>query len=326
MQKRKQKSCKQSLFIRKENNTNMAYHILYVFVWLISLLPLKVLYVLSNGIYFIVYHVVKYRRQVVQNNLRSSFPERDENDLQKIEKDFYHFFSDYIVETIKLCSMSKKQMYRRVQFDGVEEMVNALHDKQKNFAFLYLAHYGNWEWISSLSARITDVNPNVVGGQIYHPLRNIAFNRLFLYMRGRFGGKNIGMKETLRFILRNRRDKKPTIMGFIADQAPKWNSIHHWTEFLHHNTPVFVGTEQIGKQVDALIFYAHVERPKRGYYHCTISLITDNAKAHPDYELTDTYFSMLEKSIQANPSLWLWTHKRWKRTYEEYLQRINEKA
>lgn len=311
--------------LEKDNNENMAYYILYSTVWLISLLPLKVLYILSDGIFVIVFHIIKYRRQVVLNNLRSSFPDKSNNEIRKIEKDFYHFFADYIVETIKLCSISKKQMYKRMQFEGVEDMIATLHAKQKNFAFIYLAHYGNWEWISSLTSHIYDIDSSVVGGQIYHPLRNKAFDRLFLYMRSRFKSKNIGMKETLRFILRNRRDKKPTIIGFIADQAPKWNSIHHWTEFLHHNTPVFIGTEQIGKQVDALIYYAHVERPKRGYYRCKLSLIADNAASYPDYELTDIYFKTLEKSIQHNPSLWLWTHKRWKRTYEEYVQRLHEK-
>lgn len=299
----------------------MTYNLLYGFVWLISLLPLGVLYLLSDFIFFLTYHVVKYRRKVVYDNLHSALPERTEEELRKIEKDFYHFFADYIVETIKLCSISKKEMYRRMQFEGVEEMVKMLQEKEKNFAFIYLAHYGNWEWVSSLSSHIHDVNASVVGAQIYHPLRNKAFDRLFLKMRSRFDGENVGMKETLRYVVRHLRAKQPTIIGFIADQAPKWNSIHHWTTFLHHNTPVFTGTEQIGKQVDALIFYAHMERPKRGYYRCKISLVADDIKQRPNFELTDIYFQMLEKSIQQSPAIWLWSHKRWKRTYEEYLKR-----
>ena len=302
----------------------MAYYLLYSIVWLISLLPLKILYFVSDGIYLIAYHVVKYRRQVVRDNLSSAFPEKSAEELLKIEKDFYHFFADYIVETIKLCSISKKQIRKRMQFVGVEEMVKALQDKQKGFGFVYLAHYGNWEWITSLTLHIHDVDKGVIAAQIYHPLRNKAFDRLFLKIRSRFDSESVGMKETLRYILRNRRDKKPTIMGFIADQGPKWNSIHHWTDFLHHKTPVFIGTEQIGKKVDALIFYGHIERPKRGYYRCEISLMSDNAKEKPDYELTDMYFSMLENTIKKSPHLWLWSHKRWKRTYEEYQKRMHE--
>lgn len=299
----------------------MTYNLLYSFVWLISLLPLGVLYLLSDFIFFLTYHVVKYRRKVVYDNLHNALPERTEKELRKIEKDFYHFFADYIVETIKLCSISQKEMYRRMEFEGVEEMVKMLHEKGKNFAFIYLAHYGNWEWVSSLGSHIHDVDASVVAAQIYHPLRNKAFDRLFLKMRSRFDGENVGMKETLRYVVRHLRAKQPTIIGFIADQAPKWNSIHHWTPFLHHNTPVFTGTEQIGKQVDALIFYAHMERPKRGYYRCQISLVADDIKQRPNFELTDIYFQMLEKSIQQSPAIWLWSHKRWKRTYEEYLKR-----
>ena len=191
----------------------------------------------------------------------------------------------------------------------------------KKFGFIYLAHYGNWEWVSSMALHIHAADANVKSGQIYHPLRNAAFDRLFLKMRGRFDGDNIAMKETLRYILRKRQKNEPAIIGFIADQAPKWSSIHHWIDFLHHNTPVFTGTEQIAKQVDALLFYCHVERPSRGHYRCTITEITDNAKSHPDFELTDAYFARLAETINQEPALWLWSHKRWKRTYEEFLER-----
>lgn len=276
---------------------------------------------LSDGIYYLTYYVVKYRRQVVHSNLQSSFPNLSEKEILRIEKDFYSFFCDYIVETIKLCSISQKEIYKRVKFEGVEEMVNALQQKGKNFAFIYLSHYGNWEWISSLGKHIHEVNPQVTAGQIYHPLRNKYFNRLFLEIRSRFEAENISMKETLRYIVNKKRTNTPTIIGFIADQAPKWNSIHHWTDFLHHYTPVFIGTEQLAKQVDALVYYAHVERVRRGHYRCKITLMTDEAKNFENYALTDKYFELLEQTIQSSPSIWLWSHKRWKRTYDEYLQR-----
>lgn len=299
----------------------MQYQLLYGFVWLMSLLPLRVLYVLSDVIYFLIYYVVKYRRQVVHANLTSAFPEKSEAEICKIEKKFYSFFADYIVETIKLCTISRKEIRRRMEFVGVEEMVDGLDSSHKNFAFIYLAHYCNWEWVSSLALWIHDVDAKVAAGQIYHPLKNASFDRLFLKMRGQFDGDNIGMKETLRYILRKRNQHVPTIIGFIADQAPKWNSIHHWTDFLHHKTPVFTGTEQIAKQVDALVYYAHVERVKRGYYRCTITKVTDDAKSWSDYDLTDAYFAHLASTIQIEPAYWLWSHKRWKRTYEEYLER-----
>lgn len=297
------------------------YCFLYNTVKLISLLPFWVLYGISDFLFIIVYYIVGYRRKVVRSNLRSALPERSEKELRHVERQFYRFFTDYIVETIKVCTISKKQMARRMQFEGVEEMVNALREKNKQFAFVYLAHYGNWEWVASMAMHIHACDSDIVAGQIYHPLANAHFDRLFLTLRSRFNGENIAMKETLRYIIRKRQAGQKAIIGFIADQAPKWNSIHHWTEFLHHNTPVFTGTEQIGKQVDALIFYTHIERPKRGHYRCTIKPMTDDARRHPDYELTDLYFKLLASTINKEPYLWLWSHKRWKRTYEEFLQR-----
>ena len=302
------------------------YPIIDCIVWTLSKIPLRGLYILSDIIFLLAFHVVKYRRKVVKNNLQSAFPEKTSSEIRKIEHEFYHFFADYIVETIKMRSMSEREMKKRMTFTGVESMVNKMKEDKKMFAFIYLAHYGNWEWVASLTQHIHDIDAHINGAQIYHPLRNKSFNQLFLNMRSQFGGANIPMKETLRYIIHARQNNQPTIIGFIADQGPKWNSIHHWTDFLHHKTPVFIGTEQLGKRVDALIYYAHMERIKRGYYRCHISLLTDEIKKFADYDVTDQYFALLEKSIQSHPAIWLWTHKRWKRTYEEYVKKYANKT
>ncbi len=300
---------------------DMQYRILYNVVRLLSWLPLRVLYMVADALYLLVYYVVRYRRGIVRKNLASAFPEMGRSEIVRTEKRFYRFFADYIVETIKLCTISEREMRRRVTFEGVDEMVRTITDGKKDFAFLYLAHYGNWEWVASLGKHVSDRDPRIAMGQIYHPLRNRAFDRLFLHIRSRFGAVNVPMKETLRYVVRNSRSHTPTIIGFIADQAPKWNSIHHWTDFLNHRTPVFTGTEQIARRVDAALFYLHLERPRRGYYKCVISKITDDVRGCPENEPTDTYFRLLSESIKARPEIWLWSHDRWKRTYEEYLKR-----
>lgn len=310
---------------RTSGEARWAFHVLHAAVWLLSLLPLWALYGLSNLLYVLIFYLVGYRRRVVRDNLRGSFPEKTDRELAATEREFYRFFCDYMVETVKLCSMSDRQMRRRMQFFGVEEMVHSLEREGKLFAFIYLAHYGNWEWVSSLSARVREVNPQITGGHIYHPLRNKAFNRLFLHMRSRFEGVNVPMKETLRFILQQREQHRPTILGFIADQSPKWSSTHHWTPFLHRTTAVFTGTEQIARRVDALLFYARVERTGRGYYRCTLQRMPANADPASDFGMTDAYFRLLEADIRRSPAIWLWTHKRWKRTYEEFLRMKAEK-
>ena len=297
------------------------YNLIYGLVWSLSKLPFCVLYVIADVIYFLAYYVARYRRKVVRDNLTSAFPNRSVEEIKKIERNFYHFFADYIVETIKLLTISEKQMMERMEMTGVSEMIDYLKEHNKTFGFIYLAHYGNWEWVSSLAKRIHNVDSNISTGQIYHPLRNKHFNRLFLFLRNRFEGENIAMKETLRYIINKKRSNEMTIIGFIADQAPKWNSIHHWTDFLNHKTPVFTGTEQIAKQVDAALFYGDVERVSRGHYKLTITPMTSEPKAVPDYDITDEYFRLLEATIEARPAIWLWSHKRWKRTYEEFLER-----
>lgn len=228
------------------------------------------------------------------------------------------FFCDYLVEVIKLFSISKKEMMRRMKFVGIEQVREELKDKK--FCFLYLGHYCNWEYIASLSYWL----PEIHCGQIYHRIYNQAFDELFLKLRGQFGGESILMKDTLRRILTLRNQEKKVMIGFIADQLPKWENMHHWTTFLNHDTSFFIGAERIAKQVDAALYYVDVERVKRGYYQVRFRLMTLHPKEFPDYELTDQYARLLEESICRQPAYWLWTHKRWKRTKEEWLKRQQE--
>lgn len=301
----------------------LTYNLVFLLWYLLSLLPLRALYCISDLLFFPMYYVIRYRREVIRNNLVRSFPEKELSEIIRIEKQFYAFFCDYLFETLKLLSISKKQLVRRMTFEGVDEMVHTMEKKNKNFCFVYLGHYCNWEWVASLPYWIPQ---HILCGQIYHPLRNKAFDKLFLRLRNRFGGECIPMKETLRRIIELKRAQQPTIIGFISDQSPKWNSIHHWTEFLHQDTPVFIGTEKIGKQVDAIVYMADIRRVKRGHYHCRFRLLADDMKKIPDYELTDTFTRQLETMIKENPSCWLWSHKRWKRTKEEWLRRQKEET
>ena len=294
------------------------YHILFFLLYLLSLLPLRLLYLLSDCLFFPLFYVVKYRRKVVEKQLEECFPEKSIQERQVIEHQFYHFFCDYLVEVIKLFSISKEEMMRRMKFVGIEQVREELKDKK--FCFLYLGHYCNWEYIASLSYWL----PEIHCGQIYHRIYNQAFDDLFLKLRGQFGGESILMKDTLRRILTLRGQEKKVMIGFIADQLPKWENMHHWTTFLNHDTSFFIGAERIAKQVDAALYYVDVERVKRGYYQVRFRLMTLHPKEFPDYELTDQYARLLEESIRRQPAYWLWTHKRWKRTKAEWLKRQQE--
>ena len=284
-------------------------------LWLVSLLPFPVLYAISD---FISLFVRKfYRTKVVRENLRTAFPEKSAQELKDIERKFYHQLCDNFVEDIKMLSMSKEEIMRRMTFSGLEE-IKKRHEAGQTLHFLYLSHFGNWEWISSINYSL---QPWSSSGQIYHPLRNDAMDELFIHLRGQYGGVNIKMKETFRRILQLRKEGKNYTIGFISDQQPKWASIHHFVPFLNHDTAVFIGAEHIARKVDAFMTYGRMSRPKRGYYHLDIIPMEDHPASVPETTLTDRYFELLEADIKEHPEMWLWTHKRWSRTKEEWLKR-----
>lgn len=296
---------------------NCIYGVLY----LLSLLPMRIHYLFSDFFYLLVYYVVRYRVKLVRKNLADSFPEKSAEELRKTEKAFYHWFCDYIVETIKLISISKKELQRRMVFKGVEVIDEMIENGQS--CAMYLGHYCNWEWVSSFPLWAT---PKAKCGQIYHPLENKEFDSMFLKLRQRMGAISIPMAETLRRIATFRKQQQPIVVGYIADQVPFWNNIHHWIDFLNHDTPVLTGTERLVRSAGHAVVYLDITRPRRGYYVGEIKLITLDPKQTKDYELTDAYFRLLEESIRRAPQYWLWTHNRWKRTHEEFNIRYDEET
>ncbi|MBP6066690.1 MAG: lysophospholipid acyltransferase family protein [Bacteroides sp.] len=298
---------------------SILYYIVFSFWFLASLLPLRLLYVFSDLLYYPLYYGVRYRRKVVRNNLVSSFPEKDMKEIIQIEKDFYSFFCDYMVETVKLFSMSKKEMQKRMTFEGTELVTDAF-DAGRSCS-CYLGHYCNWEWVSSLPIHLG--RPEICG-QVYHPLESKAFDKLFLYLRGRFGAQSITMDDTFRTVIGWKKSKILNIVGYISDQVPGYESVHYFADFLHHDTPVFTGTERISKIADTTVVYLDISRPKRGYYLCRFVKIADSLNNHPIFYATEQYFRLLEQTIQRAPQYWLWSHNRWKRTREEFNQLFSE--
>lgn len=287
-------------------------------VRLLSRLPFKVLYAISDIVYVLVYHVVGYRKKIVRKNLTASFPEKNEKELREIEKKFYHWLCDYFVETLKLLTITPEEMKKHLEFRGLEKLVEVKKEGQGVSAFL--GHYCNWEWLSA--AKLYWPWQDAEMGLIYHPLRNEKFDRLMLNMRSSLGGVCIPKQHILRELVALRRKGQDYQFGYIFDQSPKWDSIHLWLDFLHQKTPVFTGAERIAKKVNDLVVFVSMERPERGKYVANYHIISDNPKELPEYELTKRGFAMLENDIRRNPEFYLWTHNRWKRTYDEYLKKI----
>ena len=295
----------------------LLFYIVFAVWYVFSLLPLRIHYVLSDLLFWLLYGVVGYRKAVIRRNLRESFPEKSEEELRKIARGYYHFFCDYIVETIKMMTISKENIRRRLTFKGTE-LVDEIVESGQSCA-VYLGHLCNWEWVTSLPLWVT---PKAQCGQIYHPLENKEFDRLFLYSRQRFGATCIAMQDTLREIVNYRSKNQPVVIGYISDQVPFWTNIHHWVDFLHHDTPVLTGTERIAKKVNHAVFFLDVHRVRRGYYEAEFKLMTREPQKMDDFEITDIYFKLLEESIRRAPEFWLWSHNRWKRTREEFNERF----
>lgn len=292
------------------------YYILYTWMYLHALLPFSVLYIFSDMLYFFVYKVIGYRLKVVRLNLKNSFPDKTKEELLIIERAFYHHFCDYFVETLKLLHISDEEMKRRMVFENIEQIRDLMKDG--NSVLMFLGHYCNWEWIPSITMDFKEKgDENTILGQIYKPLRNKAVDDLFLKIRSRFGSLGIAKSDTLRAIVRLRKEKKQILIGFMADQTPSLNNIHYWSTFLNQDSPVFTGVERIAKQTGFSVIYLDMEKQSRGHYKATVRLITDKPQEEPENRITETYIRAMEKTILRNPAYWLWTHKRWKWTREK---------
>ena len=293
-----------------------AYYILFGVWWLVSHLPLWFLHGVASVASVFLFHVIRYRRKVVHENIKSAFPELSSHERLIIERKFFTHFCDLMMESVKFFSISKKEMRRRMKFKGIELLEESCRNGRS--CGVFLGHYGNWEWISSMPLWIDQDLCQCT--QLYHPLENYVTDQLVLYTRKRFGGKNITADKSIKYMVNYMRQGKPILVGFIADQGPSWESIYHWNNFLHHETPWFTGAERIMQKLDMDVYYLEVRRVKRGYYEAEYKRITTEPKKFEQFKLTDIYSEMLEETIKRDPAYWLWSHRRWKRSKEEWLK------
>ncbi len=279
---------------------------------LLALMPWRVLYLQADVLYFVVYHLLGYRKSVVRKNLAECFPGRDEGERKAIEKEFYHHFTDYFVETIKLLHISEKDMRCRMVFRNAEIIDQAFDAGQS--IVLYAAHYGNWEWVTSVTLWFDSVrHSDAVQGQVYQPLENEWFDRFFLKLRQRFNTVCISKKQILREMILCERNGRHLGIGFIADQHPWTNDEGHVLDFLNHPTAFITGAEAIGRKLKCRAAYFDVRKLRRGHYECTLVPLSDDCSAEPKGTITTRYARLLEQRIIEEPAYWLWTHKRWKR-------------
>ena len=274
-------------------------------------LPLWVLYIFADVITPVLYHLVRYRRKVVRENLTTSFPEKSIKEIQKIERAFYRYLGDQIIETLKLLHISDAELQKRVKvinYDAVNETL----DSGKN-AVLLMGHYCNWEWAQEITRYFL---PNTFMASIYHPLKDKFWDDVFINLRSRWGAHIVPMNKAPRILLN--KQNQPWVCGFIADAYTWHKNDNNWIEFLNHKTWFIYGTEEIGDKVGANFFYLEMKRIKRGHYEIIFhplhpanpqNLQLSNSLTFP---YTRTFWKEFEKTIKKDPPYWLWSHKRWK--------------
>ena len=283
------------------------YYLIFTIIKVLSYIPFWALYVLSDIMYYPLYYIIRYRRKVVRKNLTESFPEKSHHEILAIEKNFYHYFMDMILESTKMASISPDEIKKRMKFTNIK-MTNDWLDQGKSVDY-FMGHYCNWEWKTSIGLWIKD---DVVCAQVYHKLINHTFDNIIKQMRERMGNICVEMRETARFVANMASQNQPCMVALIADQSPKRKQIKHYVKFLNHTVPVLVGPEKITKHFGHIPVFVNVKRVKRGYYECEFIPLHDNPSSLPDYELSDIYFKHLEDEIRRQPECYLWTHNRFK--------------
>ncbi|MEO8759779.1 MAG: lysophospholipid acyltransferase family protein, partial [Bacteroidia bacterium] len=258
----------------------------------------------SDLFFVILYYGLGYRKKVVIENLRNSFPEKSEEEIKKLTIAFYKYLCDLFLETFKTLTISKKTMLKHCKMnEDAQKLFDTYYVKQQSI-ILVMGHLGNWEWAGA----VFDNSKHQLY-VIYHRLHNAHFNDLVIKMRTRLGTKLIEMKSTLRDMVSNR--KSVTATAFIADQTP-FPENAYWTNFLNQDTPVFTGTEKISQKFNYPVIYVSIKRQKRGHYEIFAELLFDNPKETTEGEISEAHTRRLEKDIIEQPEVWLWSHRRWK--------------
>jgi Kdo2-lipid IVA lauroyltransferase/acyltransferase len=283
----------------------IGFYIFYGFNWVFTLLPLRVLYLFSDLLYFILYYFPSYRRKIVNSNLKNSFPGKTEKELREIEKKFYRHLADMFIETLKITHMPEKELRKRFVVNNLQ-LLDKLHDEKRDIIAV-LGHYNNWEWLN-----IFPTQTKYKAISIYKPLHNKYFNKYINGLRSKFGMVLTPMSAIVKEIITDRNKNINTISAFLADQIPVRDEIKYWTNFLNQDTPVYLGAEKIASKYDMAIVFFNIQKISRGYYHLNIELLFEHTKGLPEHLITDIHVRRLEEIIRENPQYWIWSHRRWK--------------
>lgn len=283
----------------------LIYLIAYPFIWCISILPFRLLYLLSDFVYIIIYYIIGYRKATVRENIALALPHLSDKERLSIEKKSFQHLCDMFLEMIKTMTISKKEMQKRFVFPNLDVYLK-LEEQNKSIAMM-LGHYASYEWVMSMNAYV-----NFKAIVIYKKIANPHFDKLVRDIRSKFKVSLISTKESIATISKNKREEKLCIYGFASDQSPKITSAFHWQKFMGIEVPAHTGAEVLAKKHDMNVIFLKVKKVKRGFYEATFEILSENAKEVPNYEITDKFLKLVEQQIYEAPEYYLWTHNRWK--------------
>ena len=288
----------------------LVFILVYPFFWLVSILPFRLLYFVSNGVFLLLYYIIGYRKKTVTENLKLVFPDKSEKEIAAIRKKFYKHLSDMFLEMAKTMSISEKELKKRFKILNPKEF-KRLESINKSIILIF-GHYASWEWSIVLQNYI-----NFKGLAVYKKLANKHFDKLVRAIRAKFNTTLISTRDTIAIINENEENAVKSIIGFLSDQSPRLTKDVYWSKFMNINVPCFTGAERLAKKLDLTTAYLKVTKVKRGFYEAEIITLTENPKEYPDYQLTDMFLRKIEKQIYETPEYYFWTHKRWKHRGKE---------
>ena len=283
----------------------LAYILIYPILWMVSILPFRVLYFVSDCLYVLLYYGIGYRKNVVTNNLKLVFPEKSEKEIDTLRKKFYKHLCDMFLEMAKTMTISEKELKKRFKILNPEEL-KRLENLNKSVILIF-GHYASWEWSIVIQNYI-----NFKGLAVYKRLANKYFDKLVKDIRSKFKTDLISTKETIQIINDNEAKGIKSITGFLSDQSPRLTNEVYWGKFMGVDVPCFTGAERLAKKLDLTTAYLKVTKVKRGFYEAEVITLAENPTEFKDYELTDMFLQEVEKQIYTAPEFYFWTHKRWK--------------
>ena len=265
-------------------------------------------YFVENFLFFLLCYVLRYRRRVVQENLRNSFPEKSERERWIIRRRFYRTLAEIFIDTVDLARRSTSRARETLSIEGFEEQVQRV--KGRDWIAM-LAHFGCWEYCSYWGL----FEPSQMIVAVYHPLRSPVMECLYQRLRNSFYATTVAMNDCVRFYLRHREtgvDGKNMVLGLIADQNPPRRPNSHWFRFLNQDTIFFDGGEKLARRFRLPVYFIRMERLRRGRYRMSFEQLYDGSEEVAENEITERYVRHLERMICERPELWMWSHRRWK--------------